>query len=148
MCTQTVECLRGCTGVLCASWEVFVSIDGKVHTGVQGLESFSPQLHACSFRFGGLSAFHKALPRFQAWHHSDMSIQWAHWVRSLPCPLRTTCRRSPRQHVVILQVSFSVAPGAFPQRASQLCRLSGRYTVRCNGADIAVRVSSYSDIEP
>ena len=26
--------------------------------------------------------------------------------------------------------------------------LSGRYTVRCNRADIAVRVSSYNDIEP
>ena len=31
---------------------------------------------------------------------------------------------------------------------SSLRRLSGRYTARCNRADIAVRVSSYSDIEP
>ena len=29
-----------------------------------------------------------------------------------------------------------------------LVDLSGRYTVRCNRADIAVGVSSYNDIEP
>ena len=27
MCTQPVECLPGCPGVLCASWEVFFSTD-------------------------------------------------------------------------------------------------------------------------
>ena len=42
VCTQPVECLPGCPGILYASWEVFVRADVKVHTGVQGLESFSP----------------------------------------------------------------------------------------------------------
>ena len=76
---------------------VFVSIDVKVHTGVVGLESFSSQLHASSFRrrVDGLSAFDKALPRFQAWHLSEMSIEWVPLVRSLPCPPRMTCHRSP-----------------------------------------------------
>ena len=27
-------------------------------------------------RVDGLSACHKALTRFEAWHHSDMSIEW------------------------------------------------------------------------
>ena len=31
---QPVECLPGCPGILCASWEVFVSTD--VNSGVQG----------------------------------------------------------------------------------------------------------------
>ena len=34
MCTQPVECLPGCPGVLCASCEVFVSTDVKVLTGL------------------------------------------------------------------------------------------------------------------
>ena len=33
ICTQLVECLSGCPGVLCTSWKVFIS---TVHTGVQG----------------------------------------------------------------------------------------------------------------
>ena len=41
LCVQPVECLPGCPGFLCASWEVFASTDVKVHTGVQGLESLS-----------------------------------------------------------------------------------------------------------
>ena len=83
-------------GVLCASWEVFVSTDVKVYTAVQGHELFSTQLHASSFRrrVDVLSAFDKALPRFQAWHHSEVSIEWVPLVRSLLCPLRTTFHRS------------------------------------------------------
>ena len=39
-----------------------------VHTGVQGIKSFAPQLHASSFRhrLDGFSAFDTILPRFQA----------------------------------------------------------------------------------
>ena len=33
--------------------------------------------------------------RFEAWHHSDMSIERVPFVRNLPCPFRTTCHRSP-----------------------------------------------------
>ena len=63
----------------------------------RGFESFSPQLHTSSYRrrVDGLTAFDKYLPRFQVWHHSEMSTEWVHLVRSLPCPLRTTCHRSP-----------------------------------------------------
>ena len=43
----------------------------------------------------GLIAFDKTLPRFQAWHQSDMSMEWVHWVRSLPGPFSTTCHHSP-----------------------------------------------------
>ena len=76
---------------------MIVRADVKVHTGVQGLESFSPWLHASGFRrrVDGLSAFDEALPRFQAWHHSEMSIEWVPLVRSLSSPFRTTCHRSP-----------------------------------------------------
>ena len=44
---------------------MFFSIDVNVHTGFQGLESFSPQLHANIFRcrVDGLSAFEKKLFR-------------------------------------------------------------------------------------
>ena len=106
----------------------------KVHTGVQGLESFSPQLHASSFRccVNGFSAFEEALPRFQAWHHSEMSIDWVLW--SVACRVRSvqlvTALLMPdgpipagtgrllvfvglRQPVIIRQVSFSVASSFF-----------------------------------
>ena len=80
-----------------ASWEVFVSTDVKMHTGVQGLVSFSPSFHASGFRrrVDGLSASDDAPPRFQAWHHSEMSIEWVPLVRCVPCPFRTTCHRYP-----------------------------------------------------
>ena len=38
--------------------------------------------------------FYKILP-FQAWHHSEMSLEWVPFVRSLPRPFRPTCHRSP-----------------------------------------------------
>ena len=74
-----------------------MSIDVKVHTGVQGLESFSPYLHASCFRrrVDGFSAFDEDLSRCQAWHHSEMSIEWVSSVRTLACPFRTTCHCSP-----------------------------------------------------
>ena len=80
----------------------------KVHTGVQGLESFSPWLPASSFRccVNGFSAFDEAPPRFQARHQAEMSIGWVPLVRSLSCPFRTTCHRSPVVRVRLVRVDF------------------------------------------
>ena len=57
----------------------------------------SSALQANSFRcrVDGLCAFDETLPRFQAWHNSEMSIEWVPFIHSLPCPFRTTCHRSP-----------------------------------------------------
>ena len=62
LCTQPVECLPDCPGVLCASWDVFVSTDHvEVHRGS------SSSLHKSSFRRhddDALSAFDKTPLRF------------------------------------------------------------------------------------
>ena len=62
LCTQTVECLPGCPGMLSASWEVFVSTDVLCTLSSRGS---SRSLHASSFSFrcrvDGLSAFEKTL---------------------------------------------------------------------------------------
>ena len=94
---------------------MFVSIDVKVHTGVQELESFSPQLHASSFRrrVDGLNAFDKALPRFQVWHHSEMSIEWV--------PLAVVCCvRSVR-----LATALLMSGGAIPASMGRLLESVG-----------------------
>ena len=127
-CTQPVQCLLGCPGVLCASWKVFVSTDVKVHTahwrpGARIVLSITP-CEQLPPSVDGLSPFDETLPLFQAWHNSEMSIKWVSYVRSLRCTFRTTCHRSTdvwwgdsgkrlvfvgfRQPMIIRQVSCSV----------------------------------------
>ena len=64
----------------------------------------SRSLHASGFRHrvDGLSAFDEALPRFQAWHHSEMSIEWVPLVRSLSSPFR----HSRSVHVAALGIRY------------------------------------------
>ena len=74
--------------------------------------SFSPQLQAGSFRsrVGWLSACHKSLPRFEAWHHSDLSIEWVPFVLIPPSHRRgsaTTVFGLNRHHRSDTASSFS-----------------------------------------
>ena len=43
----------------------------------------------------GFTAFDETLPRLHASRNSEMSIEWVHFIRTMPCPFRTTCHRSP-----------------------------------------------------
>ena len=110
---------------------MFVSTGVKVQTGVQGLDSFSPRLHASSFRrrVDGLSTFDKALPRFVR-RGTTPRCPLSGCLWSVVCRVRTvrlaTALLMPggvipsstgrllvfvgfRQPEIIRQVSFSVA---------------------------------------
>ena len=100
--------------------------------GTLASKGSSRSLHSSTRAAFAFSAFDEALPRFQAWHHSEMSIEWVLWsvacrVRSVRLATALLMSDGPipagtgrlfvfvgfRQPVLIRQVSFSVASSFF-----------------------------------
>ena len=105
--SQPVECLPRCPGVLCASWEVFFSSDVKVHTGIQGLESFSPKLHASGVLVGSVQLM-KLFRDFRRGTTPRCPLSGCLW--SVVCRVRS----------VRLATALLVSDGAIPASTGRL----------------------------
>ena len=149
LCTKPVECLPGCPGVLCVNWEVSVSTDVTVHTGVQGSSrSFHNSMRAAfAVALMGSMQLMILFRDFRSGTTPRCPLSGClSSVYSLPCPFRTSCHRSPDvwwrdsgeygqtvgvcwfqtacDHLtgfIQCRVQFRCMGGALPHRASILC---------------------------
>ena len=105
---QPVEYLPGYSGVLCVSWEVFVSTASRgssraLHNSMRA--AFAVVLTGL-VHLRKLQAWHYS--SFQAWHHCEMSVEWYLW--SVVC----------RDRSVRLATALLVSDGAIQANTGRL----------------------------